>query len=280
MADTPSQSRTALQDTSAGFDTSSHDAFFQYYAAASASAATLAHFRRVRDALLGLAGAARTTAKLDVLDVGCGAGTFSRLWAELGHRVVGIDINAPLVELGRERARAAGQELDLRVGSATEIPLPDRSFDIVCAPELLEHIQDYGRCLDELTRVLRPGGLIYLSTTNRLCPRQQEFNLPLYSWYPPFLQRHFVRLAMTTRPELANHAKYPAFHWFTFYGLRRDLARRGIGRCVDRFDLLMARDGSGLKGRIAGAIRSLPGLRFLGQMVSGGTIIAGIKVAG
>jgi 2-polyprenyl-6-hydroxyphenyl methylase/3-demethylubiquinone-9 3-methyltransferase len=125
--------------------------------------------------------------------------------------------------------------------------------------------------------VLRPGGLLYLSTTNRLCPVQQEFNLPLYSWYPPFLQRRYVRLAMTTRPDYANHAKYPAFHWFTFYGLRRALRRRGIERCLDRFDLAAARGRGGAKGAALALIRAVPLLRFAAHCATASTRIAGLK---
>jgi ubiquinone/menaquinone biosynthesis C-methylase UbiE len=276
MAEFDPKEITPLAKVSGTFDTSSHDVFFDYYADASTSPATLDRFRTLRDVLLGIVEAHGSKALLDVLDVGCGAGTFSLLWSEAGHRVVGIDINEPLIELGRKRAKDAGRDIELRVASATKLPFADGSFDVVCSPELLEHLEDWERCLDELTRVLRPGGVIYLSTTNRLCPRQQEFNLPLYSWYPSFVQRRYVRLAQTTRPELANYAKYPAFHWFTFYGLRRALRARGIRRCFDRFDLA-ARHASGIKANVLNLLRKLPGLRLVGQFATGGTVIAGIK---
>ncbi len=100
-------------------------------------------------------------------------------------------------------------------------------------PELLEHVEDWQTCLNEAVRALRPGGALYLSTTNALNPVQDEFELPFYSWYPGFLKRHYERLAVTTRPELVNHAKYPAVHWFTFFGLKpylraRDAVRRSF----------------------------------------------------
>jgi 2-polyprenyl-3-methyl-5-hydroxy-6-metoxy-1,4-benzoquinol methylase len=259
---------------SGSFDTSSHDRFYEYYAAESATPATERRFRVLRDHLLAAYDRPAGT-KLDMLDIGCGAGTFSILWAELGHRVTGIDINEPLIDLARKRAREAGHDIAFKVASATELPFPDRSFDVVCSPELLEHVQNWTQCIAELTRVLRPGGMLYLSTTNRLCPKQQEFNLPLYSWYPPVLQRRYVRLAMTTRPELANYAKYPAFNWFTFFGLRRYLRGRGFTRCFDRFDL--AGRSAGLKGMVFSAIRGIPGLRIVAQVACPGTIIAAIK---
>ena len=89
----------------------------------------------------------------------------------------------------------------------------------------------------EAARSLDVGGLLYVSTTNVLCPVQSEFNLPLYSWYPGFAKRHYERLAVTTRPALANYAKYPALNWFTFYRLRDYLAPLGF-KCLDRFDMI------------------------------------------
>src|SRR5262249_5233630 len=131
--------------------------------------------------------------------------------------------------------------------------------------------------IDEFTRVLRPRGLLYLSTTNRLCPRQQEFNLPLYSWYPPFVQRRYVKLAMTTRPEIANYAKYPAFHWFTFYGLHSTLRERGYARFLDRFEIAAQDHRTGLKGLVLRSLRAVPALRLLAQMASEITVIVAIR---
>ena len=82
-------------------------------------------------------------------------------------------------------------------------------MDVALLPELLEHVANWQDCLNEAARIVKPGGLLYLSTTSWLCPMQQEFNLPLYSWYPGFLKRKYERLAVTTRPEIANHCKYP-----------------------------------------------------------------------
>ena len=119
--------------------------------------------------------------------------------------------------------------------------------------------------------------MLFLSTTNKLCPVQQEFNLPLYSWYPGFLKRHYERLSLTTRPEIANYAKYPAVNWFTFYGLRQALANRGFGTFYDRFDLAALRDNGGLKDMILGWVQALPPMRLLGQTLTEGTTILAIK---
>lgn len=265
-----------------GFDTGSHQSFFEYYSAYSESPATLARFAAIAEVVLRLRRehvADASDALLDVLDVGCNAGTQSRFWAGTGQRYTGIDINEPLVMLARERAAAAGSPARFEVASATELPFDDASFDVCLMPELLEHVRDWQRCLDEATRVLRPGGVLYLSTSSWLCPKQQEFNLPAYSWYPGFIKRRIEQRAVTDWPEVANHAKYPAVNWFSFYGLRSYLARQGF-RSFSRFDS-MRLDNKGAASRaLVGMIRLLPPLQLLALVATEGTTLVAVRTHG
>jgi 2-polyprenyl-3-methyl-5-hydroxy-6-metoxy-1,4-benzoquinol methylase len=258
------------------FDHGTHEEFYAYYARESQSDATERRFRAIQATVLRVAVANGLAGRLDVADIGCGAGTQSRLWAQQGHRVFGLDVNAPLIALAQKRAAEGGLEIKFDVGSATALPWPDRSLDICLLPELLEHVADWRSCLNEAARVLRPGGLLYLSTTNVLCPVQHEFNLPLYSWYPDALKRHCERLAITTQPALANHAKYPAVNWFSYYSLRDFLAPLGF-RCLDRFALIDTAAKASFARYIARAVQTVPFLRFLGHVATPSTYLVAIK---
>jgi SAM-dependent methyltransferase len=170
---------------------------------------------------------------------------------------------SPLVELARRRSLESGLSIHFDVGSATKLPFSDESMDVCLLPELLEHVEDWQACLREAARVLKPGGVLYLSTTNVLCPKQEEFNLPMYSWYPGFLKRKYERLAVTTKPELANFARYPAVHWFSFYGLSSFLSAYKI-RCHDRFEMLNT-DKMGIVPRTAvSLVRALAAVTVFG----------------
>src|SRR5688572_27629870 len=265
--------------TGAAWDHTTHPDFYEYYANESQSEATVQRFRSVQATVLRIAGQRGMAKRLTVADVGCGAGTQSRLWAELGHHVNGVDVNEPLIRLARKRAREQGLDIRFEVGTATALPWADASMDVCLLPELLEHVADWESCVNEAARVLRPGGLLYLSTTNVLCPKQQEFNLPFYSWYPGPLKRYCERLAVTTRPAIANYAKYPAVHWFSFYGLRDFLRPLGFS-CLDRFDLI---DVAG-KGRLAGIVTRMVQrvgvLRFAGHVATPSTYLVGVKAGG
>ncbi len=257
-------------------DTSSAEEFFEYYAKESESPATIRRFETVCGKILQLVGSERQAAGLDVADIGCGAGAQALIWARRGHRVHGLDINEPLVNLGRKRAAEQGYAIEFQVGTATRLPWADQSMDVCIAPELLEHVAEWRECLDEFTRILRPNGVLYVSTTNAWCPRQQEFALPLYSWYPAPLKRYCERLAVTTRPQLVNHARYPAVNWFSYPGLRGELAKRGF-RAYDRFDTYTVGSGFSLAGMVVRAMRAFPPLRLLTYVVTSYTLLYGVK---
>lgn len=266
------------------WDHSSAPNFVDYYEQQSLLPETVLRFTQLRDRALQLISASprRTEAEttetdpLHVADIGCGTGTQARLWAKLGHRVYGLDVNAPLIEIAERRAHKERLEIQFDVGSATELPYPDASMDVALLPELLEHVADWQGCLNEAIRILKPGGLLYLSTTNWLCPLQDEFNLPLYSWYPGFLKRRYERLAVTTRPEIANYCKYPAVNWFSYYALAAYLRPRGF-RCLDRFDAIDAENLGQLEKLAIGLIRTLPPLRFIAQALTPGSRIFAFK---
>jgi 2-polyprenyl-3-methyl-5-hydroxy-6-metoxy-1,4-benzoquinol methylase len=273
------QPQLEARDAASGqilWDHGSHQQFFDYYAEASQSAAAEERFRTIQTKLLRLAAENGLPECLDVVDIGCGAGTQARLWAGLGHRVHGLDVNEPLIQLARQRAKEDDLEVSFEVGTATSLPWADGSMDVCLMPNLLEHVKDWEACLKEAARVLKPTGVLYLSTTNVLCPAQEEFVLPLYSWYPPPLKRYCERLAVTTRPQIANYAKYPAVHWFSFYGLRKYLRALGF-RSLDRFDLI-DRESKPLPARLLiSLLRAFRLARFLGHVATPATILVAVR---
>ena len=260
--------------TPSGFDHSTRAEFVRYYADKSQLPETLAGLVAARDLVLRFAPARGRP--LDVADIGCGAGAHSMLWAQLGHRVHGLDVSADLVDVARRRALEAGYTVAFAVGSATRLPWSAATMDVCLLLELLEHVTDWASCLDECARVLRPGGVLLISTTNALCPVQQEFSLPLYSWYPASVKRHYARLAATTRPEIAGYATYPAVNWFTFYSLRAALAARGL-RSLDRFDVIDERGKGTAATLVVRTLRRVPVLRWLGHVATPYTLALAVK---
>lgn len=188
-----------------------------------------------------------------LLDVGCGHGLYAEFWHARGMHVTGIDLDPKLIAHASERAQENKWAIRYETGNAGHLPFPDRSFDIVYTNSLLEHVSDWERCLVEWVRVLAPGGLLWVETTNVLCPRQGEFRwLPFYSWWPKALKDVVVRLALGPFPALANYTPCPALHWFSFFQLEKFLTDRGLS-VRDRFDCL----DLGRVGRAKRLVRNL-----------------------
>ena len=118
------------------------------------------HFQRYR-AMRGLVQGRR------VLDLACGEGYGSAILAETAQQVLGVDIDADTVAAAQQRYVA--ENLQYRRGSATEIPLPDHSVEVVISFETIEHIngEQQQQFLAEVRRVLVPEGLFVVSTPDR-----------------------------------------------------------------------------------------------------------------
>jgi 2-polyprenyl-6-hydroxyphenyl methylase/3-demethylubiquinone-9 3-methyltransferase len=105
-----------------------------------------------------------------VLDLGCGGGFMSEAMAREGANVIGVDPSAPAIEAARLHAQAEGLAIEYRVGSGERVPLEDESVDCVVCVDVLEHVESLDAVLDEVARVLKPGGLFLFDTINRTLP--------------------------------------------------------------------------------------------------------------
>ncbi|HEV2856606.1 MAG TPA: bifunctional 2-polyprenyl-6-hydroxyphenol methylase/3-demethylubiquinol 3-O-methyltransferase UbiG [Thermoanaerobaculia bacterium] len=101
------------------------------------------------------------------LDVGCGGGLLAEELARLGCAVTGIDPSGKSLEAARAHAREAGLAIDYRQGVGERLPFPDGAFEIVYCCDTLEHVDDLGQVLAEISRVLEPGGVFLYDTINR-----------------------------------------------------------------------------------------------------------------
>jgi SAM-dependent methyltransferase len=106
-----------------------------------------------------------------VLDLACGPGNFSREFARVVRRdglVVGVDASATMLERGGDDLRAEGLDnLVLFRAGATALPFRDAGFDACCCFAALHLFDDPFAALDEIRRVLRPGGRVALLTSVR-----------------------------------------------------------------------------------------------------------------
>lgn len=112
----------------------------------------------------------------DLLDVGCGPATITADLAEVVSpgRVTALEQTDEAIALAREELARRGVDADLVVGDAHALDLPDDSFDVVHAHQVLQHVGDPVAVLREMRRVTRPGGLVAV----------RDSDYAAFAWYP------------------------------------------------------------------------------------------------
>lgn len=100
-----------------------------------------------------------------VLDIASGEGYGSAMLSQVAQSVIGVDISEEAIAHAAEKYTA--ENLEFRLGNAAAIPLPDASVDMVVSFETIEHHTQHEEMLQEIKRVLRPGGLLYMSSPDK-----------------------------------------------------------------------------------------------------------------
>jgi 2-polyprenyl-6-hydroxyphenyl methylase/3-demethylubiquinone-9 3-methyltransferase len=104
---------------------------------------------------------------LRFLDIGCGGGLLSEPMARLGAEVVGADPSPVNIEIAKLHAAQSGLAIDYRASTAEELAAAGETFDVVLNMEVVEHVADVPLFLTEVSRMVRPGGLMFVATINR-----------------------------------------------------------------------------------------------------------------
>ncbi|HEX7768748.1 MAG TPA: bifunctional 2-polyprenyl-6-hydroxyphenol methylase/3-demethylubiquinol 3-O-methyltransferase UbiG [Dokdonella sp.] len=102
------------------------------------------------------------------LDVGCGGGILSESLARAGARVTAIDLAPAVLDVARLHLHESALEVDYRETSVEALAgaMP-AAFDLVACMEMLEHVPDPGSVIRACAALLKPGGMLFLSTLNR-----------------------------------------------------------------------------------------------------------------
>jgi SAM-dependent methyltransferase len=131
-------------------------------------------------------------AKLRLLDLGCSNGLMTRLYAPHFKKVIGVDIDEPGIAYAIASNSAAN--VSYRQTDGMHTGLPDASVDVITCTHVYEHVPDAALLMDEISRVLRPGGVCLFAAGNRLTWMEADNHLPLLSVLPRGLADRYVRL--------------------------------------------------------------------------------------
>ncbi len=104
---------------------------------------------------------------LRLLDIGCGGGLIAEPMARLGAEVTGIDASEKNVAVAKLHAEKSGLSIDYRADAPEVLADSGARFDVVLALEIIEHVASTEAFYDTLRQLVKPGGLLIMSTINR-----------------------------------------------------------------------------------------------------------------
>ena len=99
-----------------------------------------------------------------ILEVGCGIGSIAYALSQQGYHIIGTDISHEAIAYGRKKY----PNVTLEVHPAEVLPYDDQSFDRILSFDLLEHIEQVDRHIEQVYRILKPGGVYLLQTPNKI----------------------------------------------------------------------------------------------------------------
>jgi SAM-dependent methyltransferase len=172
-----------------------------------------------------------------VLDAGCGVGYGSAFLGETARSVLGVDLSSEAIDYAR--ARYGSGNVVFAVDDLKALGCVDGEFDVVVAFEVIEHLPQPERFVAEARRVLKPDGLLVVSTPRAAHGQEQPEN--------PFHEREFT-------PDEFERLLHGSFGRVEVYGQRRVQTARH--RALQRLDVLDLR-------------RRLPFLRRASRLVTG-----------
>jgi 2-polyprenyl-3-methyl-5-hydroxy-6-metoxy-1,4-benzoquinol methylase len=142
-----------------------------------------------------------------VLDIACGEGYGSHILAETAEMVQGVDIDESVIT--KAKTKYQRKNIGFTAGSVEKIPFELASFDVVVSFETLEHISAHDSMLEEIKRVMKPGGILLISTPDK----KNYGDKPGYA--NPFHKKELYEAEFKTL--LKKYFRYQEFYYQNLY---------------------------------------------------------------
>jgi 2-polyprenyl-3-methyl-5-hydroxy-6-metoxy-1,4-benzoquinol methylase len=177
-----------------------------------------------------------------VLDAGCGKADYAIRLARRGFRVVGVDFSPPVLQTAERNVQASDvrDRITVQRASILELPFADNRFDHVLCWGVLMHIPDVSTAINQLARVVKPGGNIVISETNMFSIESMSRRALRRLLRPAQMQGRrtpagLERWARTAAGDLLTREADPAWLVEAFRGAGCDLRSRVAGQFTELY---------------------------------------------
>jgi 2-polyprenyl-3-methyl-5-hydroxy-6-metoxy-1,4-benzoquinol methylase len=176
---------------------------------------------------------------MKLLEIGAAQGSLLIALSKKGYNCEGIEPTDFALETAKKLSTEMRQAIKIKKGFVEEIPYEGASFNVVIAESVMEHVIDICKAFNEISRVLKPGGIFYFTTASAMCPKQAEIQyFPFFPWYPQRAKLWIMNWAKINKPSLVGWTDTPAINWFTPRSTKRLLADAGLQLRYDNWDLV------------------------------------------
>jgi len=128
------------------------------------------------------------------LDFGCGRGVISAHLAKIFKLVIGIDLEIAAIRIAENLKPQKSESPYYIFGNGYTLPFTDGTFDVVICAQVYEHMTDPQEMVNEIARVLKPGGFCFFSGPNRLAIMEEHYWLPFLSWLPHKIATFYMKI--------------------------------------------------------------------------------------
>lgn len=126
------------------------------------------------------------------VDVGCSVGIITDYLARDFKKVIGVDVDTKALRIARRCT--SNKNVTHKLSKENKLPLRNNSVDVAIFSQIYEHAENPQKLVDEIYRILKPGGVCFFSARNKYGgPFDGHYKLPFISWFPRSLSNIYIR---------------------------------------------------------------------------------------
>lgn len=188
-------------------------------------------------------------ANRSILDLGCGMGGLATALALAGARVQALDFNSQYCRITQLRGRRYSLDLSPVNATGEALPFRDAQFDVIVCLDVLEHVEDPEKLLSEISRCLKPGGLVHLTAINRFAFRDPHYHVRFVNWLPRRMAAFYLRSIgrVKDNSSFADRQTLAEMHYYRYGQLKKLFARHELSEPCDAAEMKLNNDLSGWK---------------------------------